>query len=210
MSATIVAWHGPKPRALAELVERVQRAAGAGLAPRPTPDVHATILGLETAVSDRSPDRDGVIRHLGAEFEHAPVDVQFGGFAATDRRLSSRGQTLHERTLGVQGGQLVLIGWPVTPAPSPRLGEIRRRCERFGFRHKYHRTPDDLDPDAYLVLGDVAGPEPGLVERLRREVLATPVRVPLTVADVALVEYVDPGLPAATSTRWPLTALTRR
>ena len=53
----------------------------------------------------------------------------------------------------------------------------------------------------------MTGPQAGLVERLRREVLATPVRVPLVVGDVALVEYADPRLPAATSRWWPITAL---
>lgn len=207
--ATVVAWYGATPRALSGLLERVHRAAlrspGAGFVARPVAEVHATILGLESTPS-RTQDLDGVLRHLAAEFRGDPLDVQFGGFADADRRLDSRGLGLGERTVGVWGGQLVLVGWPMAPDPSPRLGEIRRRCERFGFRHKYHQRPDDLDPDAYLVLGDVAGPAPELVARLR-EVLAAPVRVPLTVDDIALVEYADPRLPAASSRCRPLAAL---
>ncbi len=80
--------------------------------------------------------------------------------------------------------------------------------ERYGFRHKYHRRPEDLDADVYLVVGDIAEPEragaAGLVERMRREVLATPVRLLITVDDVSLVEYVDSTLPAATSGPRPL------
>ncbi len=212
--ATVVAWYGNKPPPLAQLIGSLHRSAarwcGSGFVPRPVPDVHATVLGLESSGAPR--DLDGVLRHLATEFERVPVDVQFGGFADTDRRMSSRGQTLHERSLGLWAGHLVLIGWPMAPEPSPRLGEIRRSCERFGFRHKYHRgpdvlDPDVLDPDVYLVVGDVAEPRAGLVERLRREVLATPVRVPLVMGDVVLVEYVDARLPASTSRWWPVTAL---
>jgi hypothetical protein len=208
--ATVVAWYGPKPSPLPQLIERLHRAAagwcGAGFVPRPVPEVHATVLGLEPAASDTPRDRDGVLRHLVAEFGRAPFDVQFGGFAATDRRMLSRGQTLHERSLGLRGEHLVLIGWPMASQPTPRLGEIRRSCERFGFQHKYHCGPYDLDPDVYLVVGEVAGTSDGLVERLRGEVV-TPVRIPLLVGDVALVEYTDPRLPSATSRWWPVTDL---
>ncbi len=196
--ATVVAWYAHRPAVLTELVERLQRAAGPGFTPRPLPDVHATVIGLEAAG-----DRDGLLHHLAAELAREPLQVRFGGFAGDDLRLRSRGLTLAERSLGVHGGRLVLIGWPVDPEPSPRLGEIRLRCERFGFRHKYHERPGDLDPDAYLVLGEA--PDRGSVDAMRREVLAAPVLVPLTVGDVALVEYVDPRLPAASSTWWPLT-----
>jgi hypothetical protein len=206
--STVVAWYGDKPSDLAELVRRLQQETGrcCGFVPRPVPDVHATILGLETAVAPR--DLDGLLHHLVDAFDGDPLDIRFGGFGATDRRLTSRGRTLDERTLGVWGEKLVLIGWPVTPAPSPRLAEIRRGCEEFGFRHKY-----DRDPDAYLVLGELDDPAgvdtAGLVERLRGAVLTTPVRVRLDVDALALVEYVDPRLPAATSRRWPIATLTR-
>jgi hypothetical protein len=207
--ATLVAWYGDKPARLVALVERLQRSAreicGPGFTPRPAADVHATVLGLETPTGGTRRDLDGVLHYLGQEFGRAPLDVQFGGFAATDRRMLSRGAPLHDRSLVLQGNTFVLVGWPMAPAPSPTLGEVRRRCEQYGFRHKYHRRAEDLDGDVYLVLGEVADPVPvGLVERLRGEVLATPLRVRLAVDDVALVEYVDARLPRATSTAIPL------
>jgi hypothetical protein len=201
--ATVVAWYGDKPPGLAGLIGRLQRACGAGFAARPVAEVHATIIGLGGAAAGHR-DVDGVRRHLAAGFAE-PMEIQFGGFARADRRLLSWGQTLHERSLGLRGNHLVLIGWPVTPEPSSRLAEIRRGCERFGFRHKYHRGPEDLDPDAYLVLGELAPPaSEGLVERLRDEHLATAVRLPLTVGDLSLVEYTDARLPAATSAARPI------
>jgi hypothetical protein len=207
--ATLVAWYGDKPAPLVALVERLQRSArevcGPGFTPRPAADVHATVLGLETPTGDAQRDLDGVLRYLAQEFGRAPLDVQFGGFADADRRMLSRGATLHERSLVLQGNTFVLVGWPMAPAPSAWLGEIRRRCEQYGFRHKYHRRAEDLDGDVYLVLGEVADPvRAGLVERLRSEVLTTPVRARLAVEDVALVEYVDARLPRATSTAIPL------
>ena len=210
--ATVVAWYAQKSHRLAKLIEGLHRAAsrscGSGFTPRPPSDVHATILGLEEPAPNVPRDLGGVLRYLASEFERRPLEVQFGGFADTDRRMLSRGRTFRERSLCMQGERLVLIGWPMAPAPSPRLGDIRRRCERYGFRHKYHQQPEDLDPDVYLVVGDMANPSPaaaaGLVERLRREILATPVRVSLTVDDVILVEYADTRLQAATSTWWPI------
>ena len=204
----MVAWYGAKAAALSTLVEGLQRSAreicGPGFTPRPAADVHATVLGLETPTGARR-DLDGLLRHLGQELGRAPLDVQFGGFAADDQRMFSRGATMHDRSLVLQGNTVVLVGWPVTPAPSPRLGEIRRRCEQYGFRHKYHRQAEDLDADVYLVLGEVPDPvPPGLVERLRDAAPAAPVRVRLAADDVSLVEYVDPRLPRATSTTLPM------
>lgn len=210
--ATVVAWYRDQPVGLTQLADSLQRAArtciGEAFTPRPLPDLHATILGLESPVPGACRDLDGVLRHLVAEFEQEPVDVQFGGFADADRRMLSRGKILRERSLVLQGTTLVLIGWPMAPGPSARMGEIRRRCERYGFRHKYHRQAADLDADIYLALGDIGDPAQAgpveVVERLRREVLATAVRVPLTAEVVSLVEYVDARLPAATSTWRPL------
>lgn len=208
--ATVVAWYGAKAAPLQALIGGLQdvarRVVGTGFTPRPPADVHATILGLETPVPGVRRDLEGLVRYLAAELGREPLDVQFGGFAGTDRRMRSGGETLYRRSLVAQGTLLVLVGWPMAPDPSPRLGEIRRRCERYGFRHKYHRRPDDLDVDAYLVVGDFAQPGQGraLMEELRHEVLAAPVRVVLGVEDVSLMQYVDTRLPAATSTSTPL------
>lgn len=207
----MVAWYANRPASLTELVNRLQQAAvrrcGTGFAPRPLEQVHATLLGLERPVRGGPRDLDGLLRYLAGEFRREPLDVQFGG-PDTDRRPLSAGKTRYERSLVTAGTRFVLIGWPVPPAPFSRVGDIRRQAERFGFRHKYHPRPEDLDIDVYLVLGDITdSAQPGmaeLVERLRREVLVTPVLVPLTADALSLVEYVDPRLPAATSVRWPV------
>ena len=94
-----------------------------------------------------------------------------------------------------------MIGWPVEHGrPTTRLGELRRDCARFGVIHKYHRGTTALDPDAYLVVGDVdADVPPGAAEAVRAA-LDEPTSVRLTAADVSLVGYVDPALPRESST----------
>jgi hypothetical protein len=201
---TVVAFYGRKPDPLGALIDTVQWAFGVVLGdafrPRPVHDVHATILGLEDA-----PDRaDDVAAFLAAELRAAPVDLQFGGFAAGDTAFLSRGRSLHERSVGLDGGQAVVLGWPVERGrPTARLGELRRDCARFGVIHKYHRGTTALDPDAYLVVGAVDGPRPGVSEAVRTAI-ERPTSVRLTAAALSLVRYVDPALPRESSTWWPV------
>jgi len=199
---TVVAFYGSKPEPLGALIDTVQRAFGAVLGdafrPRPVDDVHATILGLEDA-----PDRaDDVAAFLAAELRAAPVDLRFGGFPVGDTSFLSRGRPLHERSVGLDGGRAVLLGWPFERGrPTARLGELRRDCARFGVIHKYHRGTTALDPDAYLVVGAVDGPRPGAAEAVRMAI-ERPTSVRLGAADLSLVRYVDPALPRESSTWW--------
>ena len=201
---TVVAFYGPKPDPLGALIDTVQQALGAvlgdGFRPRPVHDVHATVLGLEDA-----PGRaDEVAAFVAAELRAAPVDLQFGGFPAGDTTFLSRGRSLHDRSVVLDGGRAVVLGWPVERGrPTARLGELRRDCARFGVIHKYHRGTTALDPDAYLVVGEVEGAPPGAVEAVRAT-LDRPTSVRLTAADVSLVRYVDPSLPRASSSWWPV------
>lgn len=135
--------------------------------------------------------------------------MQFGGYPAGDGRQLSRGQTLHERTIGWHGNTLVLIGWPASEQSWERLAAIRRAAERFGFRHKYHQGSHERDRDAYLVVGELCSAAPAAVATLcldgiRRDILAVPNRAVLSSNDITLVEYEDARLPEATSCRWPL------
>jgi hypothetical protein len=206
VATTVVAFYGPKPAALRTLIGTAQdalgQALGAAFRPRPIDDVHATIIGLEDAPGAA----DDVAAFVGATLRAAPLDLQFGGFPPGDAGLRSRGLSPYERTLVLGGGPAVVIGWPVENGrPTARLGELRRACARFGVVHKYHRGTTALDPDAYLVIGDL-GPavEPVVLAEagraVRAAVLDRPTRVRLAQADVSLVRYVDPALPRASST----------
>jgi hypothetical protein len=199
---TVVAFYGPKPDVLSTLIAAAQEVlgaeAGSAFRPRPVDDVHATILGLEDA-----PGCAGEVgAFLAAELRRAPLAVQFGGFSPDETGLRSRGRTLHERSV-VLDGSAVVIGWPVEHGrPTARLGELRRECARFGVVHKYHRGTTALDPDVYMVIGTLAADVDA--EAVRAAVLATPTSVRLTAADVSFVRYTDPALPRASSTWWPL------
>jgi len=198
---TVVAFYGPKPDALGALLGAVQQAfaaeLGAAFRPRPVDDVHATVIGLEDAPGCA----DDVAAFVAAELRRAPRDIRFGGFSAAET-FRSRGRPLRERSALLDGERAVVIGWPVEHGrPTTRLGELRRDCARFGVIHKYHRGTTALDPDAYLVVGDVDADVPPDAAEAVRAALGEPTSVRLTAADVSLVRYVDPALPRESSTR---------
>ena len=200
--STVVAWYETLPDELALLVERVQVGAGQLLGdtftPREPTQVHATLIGLESAAAPYDPAP--LAAHL-REALSPPWTIRFGGFTPSDRRWRSRGLPLHERMVGVYGSKVVLIGWPVVDdAPQRILAELRLRCAEFGVTHSYGD-----DPDVYLVLGEVTGgPTAHVVSVIRHELEATPVFVPLSVADLSLVTYDDTTLPRASTTWRPL------
>lgn len=220
--ATVVAFYGGLPDALDELVARLQDRAAAHLGPgfeaRARDQVHATVIGLETGPTPAGPDRSRfdagpLLAHLARTFAEHPLDIRFGGAARGDGRWPSRGATRFERSFLCGPSGVVLIGWPVGAAgdetvPRPALATIRRGCEPFGARHRYHVEPGSEDPDAYLVIGRLTAP-PGpaaaeLADAVRGELAAAPVRVRLGPEQLSLVEYTDTALPVDSSRRRPL------
>ena len=201
--STVVAWYDDLPDGLAWLVARIQTAAagflGAAFTARDPAQVHATLVGLERA--PRPFDPGSLAAHLRAVLAR-PLTIQFGGFAAADRRLLSRGRPLYERGFSIRDGRAVLMGWPVDgDGPGSVLAQVRQGCAAFGVTHRY-----GLDPDVYLVVGDVTrtdGAEP-LEAAVRAELAGTAVPVPLAADDLCLVTYADPALPRASSTWVPL------
>jgi hypothetical protein len=201
--STVVAWYERLPDGLDRLVARIQALAGAhvgtAFAARDPAQVHATLIGLERAPDPFDPGP--LAAYLGAVLT-PPLTIQFGGFAPDDRRMLSRGLTLHDRGFGAGDGRVVLMGWPVVDGdPCPALAGVRAGCAEFGVTHRY-----GADPDVYLVVGDVDDPAAGQVlERVVRHGLAAAaVRVPLSVDDLSLVTYTDPALPRASCSWWPL------
>ena len=221
--ASVVAFYGGSSGALAELVGWVQatlaRRLGSDFVPRPPDTVHATVIGLETpppdwAEADRSRfDARPLATHLVRMFTERPLELQFGGAAPGDLRWPSRGMPRYRRTFLAGPADVVLIGWPIRSGegggmPLPALAEIRRGCEAFGARHRYHATPTDADPDAYLALGRLREPPGPAVERLADEIrhtlAAAPRRVHLGPGQLDLVEYADTTLPLDSTRRRPL------
>jgi hypothetical protein len=205
-SSTVVAWYERLPDALDRLVGRLHTVAAAGLGaafvPRDPGQIHATLIGLERAPDPFDPRP--LTAHLHAVLAR-PLTVQFGGFAADDRRMLSRDLPLHDRTFGLHDGRAVLMGWPVVDgAPCTDLADVRAGCAALGVTHRYGH-----DADVYLVIGDLTAAPDGRVAALeaaaRAELARAAVRVTLTADDLSVVTYADPALPRASSTWRPLT-----
>jgi hypothetical protein len=199
--STVVAWYDTLPDHLALLVGQVQASAdrllGNAFTARVPAQVHATVIGLERAPApfDLSP----LAAHLRAALS-PPWTIRFGGFPAGDRRLLSRGLSLHDRTFGVYGEKVVLVGWPVVAgAPQRTLADARRSCADLGVTHRYGD-----DPDVYLVVGEAAGVPTERVAAVRRKLALGGVDVTLSFDDLSLVTYDDPALPRASTTWRPL------
>jgi hypothetical protein len=196
--STVVAWYDTLPDDLALLVGQVQASAarllGGAFTARDPAQVHATVIGLERAPApfDLSP----LATHLRSALS-PPWTIRFGGFPPGDRRLLSRGLSLHDRTFGVYGDKVVLVGWPVDEgAPQRTLADARLSCADLGVTHRYGD-----DPDVYLVVGEAAGVPTERVAAVRRELALGGVDATLSFDDLSLVTYDDPALPRA-STRW--------
>jgi hypothetical protein len=158
---TVVAMYGPKPAPLTKLITNLQVSLqgvlGQLFAPRPIADIHSTIIGLDLYSGDaHARDVPGILGFLFKQFQRASLTVQYGGYDPRDHRMLSRGASLYERSLVLDGDKVVLIGWPVIATvgtdytAAPLLANIRHDCEQFGVRHKYHADPTVDDPDSYM------------------------------------------------------------
>lgn len=226
LSASVVAYYGPvKPPAFAEAVAGLQSAVAAGLGtsflPRPLVTTHSTVVGLDVLGpvhrsgdlvgrlrDDPRADLAGFAEHLRAVLDGSAVTLQLGGFPDRDLGLTSRGQRPYVRSVTADRGQVVLVGWPVDDAGRPlaTLDRLRREARRFGIEHRYPLTASEQDPDAHVVVGELAAgvPTDELLAALgaARGALATRTcRMPLRAEDLAVVAYADPRLPWETTVR---------
>lgn len=228
--ASIVAFYGTKPAALASLIANIQAELAARLGPAFVPrdisQVHATVIGLEgvrqtnvihnsnfaLARNVRLPmDLAGLLEDLRQD-ERLPMDMQFAGYgAAIATSIVSRGRTPHLRSFGFQAELAVMIGWPVDAGSRP-LHELRKRCQRRNVLHKYHVRDTDVDDDLFLVIGslrqkagqtDLKSTETALRDLMAR---MPPVRVQLDVHALSLVQYEDPQLPLQSTVCWRMEA----
>jgi hypothetical protein len=87
-----------------------------------------------------------------------PLTVRLGGHRPeVPAAFTSRGMHPFERSFSVQGNALVLMGWPadtVKNGDTARpLDDLRRALNGAGFLHRYHKAPDAVDNDFYMVVG---------------------------------------------------------
>jgi hypothetical protein len=223
---TIIAYYGStKPNVLEAYVADVQERVNAcipSFAARPLAEVHATIIGLESygplAAEDEPAELaklggdsglPALCGYLGCRVRLDSVNIQFGGFLDRDYAVSSRGKRLFERSLTVNGGQMMLLGWAVSARSEPTdyLDGLRRGAQQFGATHRYHQVPTDKDPDAYMVIGSIDNPsnfDNIEIDRVRHALTQSSCRTPLNVNSIQVATYSDTRLPRSSTRTWPL------
>ncbi len=229
---TLVAFYGRKSGLLDQVLANIQGLigdfpSGTEFRPYPRPQVHATIIGVETetfedqAYSINYLEKYGIRKPVNLKAiepilnEFLPMHVRIGGFSPGFDQISSRGQSLYDRScfLDPQSGQVVLCGWPHTGEDFSgcQLMELRNKIEEQCFlSHKYAG-----DNDLYMVVGtfetrglNSRGQKTDLLfSQIRNSLARTPVEISLTRDSVQAVRYTDPGLPENSSGIIPLSQL---
>ena len=97
------------------------------------------------------------------------------------------------------------MGWPIATAEGCRiLDKYRRSFNKVNVLHKWHRTPDEVDDDFYLVLGRVKQikeeEKEHLIEMMQHYLsIQVSVNVALERNCLSVVGYIDPQLPTSSS-----------
>jgi hypothetical protein len=231
MDLTLVAFYGPKPESLAELVRTLQTALcshlGAAFSAYSIEQVHGTVVGLEgrRAGADVlnanlsqargwpcSMDIAGFIRCLGTT-PRLPLRIRVGGFKQTEGYpFTSRGLHPYVRSFALRGPIAVAMGWPIKGDLYPlSLDELRRECTEYGILHKYHEKMTDIDNDFFFVLGrvdrdSVPREKADSAEHALREMLSKhkPLDIGIGIPELSVVAYVDTQLPIASSAKYPI------
>jgi hypothetical protein len=231
---TLVSYYGGKPPELEGLIrscqEELSRWLGPGFQPYRMEQVHATLIGLEGSEIDymvqnqKTSDSERLHEALTKllDFLHSPefpsFKVQIGGFRQEHGySFTSRRQHPYLRTFAVQGEMAVAMGWPVAEHEGHRiypgsLADLRWTfTRRLGFRHKWHRHPEERDNDFYFVLGridrgrvtdeQVNKAEDAVRKRLAEHGL---LRLPVDASVLHIVGYLDPQLPLESSQAVPV------
>jgi hypothetical protein len=224
MQVTLVSHYGAKDSASANLIAglqtRLKRVLSVDFQPYRLEQVHGTLVGLEgsrrgNAIVNQNSGRDidfeGFVAFLNTTME--PITVRIGGYRQDDRySFSSRGQHPYLRSFSIQGEIAVAIGWPLLSDKGAKpLDNLRREFEKFGVRHKWHKTPADVDDDFFFVLGRVDSRRVTTAQLdaaadVMRALLASQcgIQVCITKETLRLVGYLDPQLPLETSSPYLL------
>lgn len=219
MQLTLVSHYGEKDPDLADLIHLLQMRLGSLLPgvfrPYQLEQVHGTIVGLEgcgtrAAVrnenSGQSMDVKGLLAYLSQELH--PIDVRIGGYRhISNFPFNSRGLHPYLRSFSIQGEIAVAMGWSMeSDAVNRPLDGLRREFIRFGVRHKWHKSDDDVDDDFFFVLGRIdrrrvtAATRDAVAEEMRM-LLAGHSGTTIRISNdtLRLVGYLDSQLPLETS-----------
>jgi hypothetical protein len=238
INVSLVSFYGEKPLELCRLIEKLQtRLANHPLlqdnfAPYQLEQVHGTIIGCEGCKTDAGVVNQWFKQHRQVDkyvdfaglinyFQHQadfPLTIRFGGY---DRQMNfdfrSRDQHLYERSFQLQSANSqtipVLIGWSWRDnIVTGEIDRLRRHLQNFNLLHKYHATINAIDNDFYLRLGTINAqliPQINAIAvDLRDFLAATPLSIPLSLKNLAFVQYQDLMLTPATTKVIPVETIT--
>lgn len=146
-----------------------------------------------------------------------PAEIYFAGYQPKiNYQFYSRKQHPCDRSfqLQVSGDQQlipILMGWSMkNKVITTEIEQIRRDLQQFNCLHKYHKSAQDIDNDVYLRLGTITKTFPvEKLEKIQQEIRQylqhlAPIRLPLTLEDLAIVKYQDLTLPLTTTESYSL------
>lgn len=201
--------YGAKSPAFTTFLQSLQQIASNTLghifSAKPMHDIHATLIGLENAhLTDQ---HFGQLQQYINTAVEPPLLIQFGGFKqGKDYPFKSQNQQLFNRQIGIVGQSVVLIGWPIDAHDQPTLALeiIRRKCQTFGVTHKYHTTPNAIDPDCYMVIGTISQPlsmqmNQDFLTRSHHFLTSSLQKITVSSSDCKVVTYTDTSLPSDTT-----------
>jgi hypothetical protein len=207
-----VAFYGPKPGRLRELVAGVQDLiaghVGDDFLPYTPEQVHATLIALNGVRDGGTVVNEYMLEHLGRRREMdlprvmdilarrfaTPLPVRFGGFRPDQPPpFTSRGQHPAQRSFSVQDRAFVLVGWPTASIAGggQPIDELRREMNAAGLLHRYHARAGDVDNDLHMVVGHHAGAPAAALEQataaVRGMLAGTPANLAIGLSDVKIV-----------------------
>ena len=181
--------------------------------------VHGTVIGLEGyRVADKIQNASfetnllqtrmvdpAVFLEFIRQADINKINIKIGGYFPEFEEFTSRGQLPYKRSFSIQNNIVTLMGWPTAAGEGRRvLDKYRRGFNKINVLHKWHRTPDEVDDDFYLVLGRVKRIKEEKKEHLvemMQHYLSTQVtaNVALERNCLSVVGYIDPMLPISSS-----------
>ena len=239
-NVSLVAFYGDKPTNLCRLIDKLQAylatsKLGENFIPYQLEQVHGTIIGCEGLKTDlgivnkwygdrrqetKYMNLTGLIDYLQQQVD-LPITIRFGGYDRhTDYNWLSRDRHLYERSWQLQPQDNltipVLIGWSFQDDKvSLAIDNLRRELQEFNLLHKYHPTSEAIDNDFYLRLGTIntklSLSERNAIATEIRDFLEThSVSIPISLTDLAFVQYQDLQLTPNTTKVIPVADITPR
>ena len=236
---SLVAFYGGKPRALQQLIvslqQLLQREFKDNYIPYDIEQVHATIIGCEGLKTEagivnkwfydlrnevRYLDLAGFLEYLLTS-KLLPLEISFAGYQPNiNYQFLSRNRHPSDRSIQLQTSKNsivpILIGWSCRKNHiTDKIERLRRDLQQFGFLHKYHKQPQDIDNDFYLRLGTIEGQyNPQFITTIQQQFnnylqTIAPTNVTLSKENLAIVKYQDLALTFNSTRIYSLTNLDR-